>query len=346
MGKGARAVLGAALFAAIPLVGVADLLSGVDLGFSPFYAAPVAALAWEFGMAHGLVAAALSGAAWAIADHINRPGLDLAAGTWNTALRVLGLVTLAYLLAAVRRSQNDLRVALSQRDEFLSLVAHELRAPVAAIEIVATALARSAVPQTEQRSALAQLLEQSRDLRTLAEDVLSIGRLEAGVERVEVETFDLIVLAGEVASRGDRVRLDPARPSSVVVRADRRQVRRALTNVVDNALKFSKDAPVELAVAEADGWATVRIADHGIGLAADEAAQLFEKYARIDHPVVRRTPGVGLGLYLTRLLLRVNGGSIEARSPGRGLGSTFLIRLPMHPSRHRTGAAIQEGSGV
>lgn len=157
------------------------------------------------------------------------------------------------------------------------------------------------------------------------------------------EACDLGELAREVGKRDARVIVDPpAEPVSVT--ADSQQVRRALANVVDNALKFSGEAPVRLSVGEESGWGVVRVADRGIGLTPHDAAQLFEKYARVDDPSVRRTPGVGLGLYLTRLLLRANGGSIDAASPGKGLGSTFVIRLPSPTRAVTTRAPSREGS--
>ncbi len=327
MGKGSTGIIAAVLlFLAIPLVAIADLVSGSSLGFSPFYAAPVALVAWQLGRGPGIASAVISGAAWSFADHVNRPDLELSAATWNDSVRVLGLVALAYLLAVVRRSQSDLQLALSQRDEFLSLVAHELRAPVAAIEIVATGLARSASATDEGRP-LRQLVQQSRHLRALAEDILAIGRLEAGVERTARETFDVCGLVREVAERDERVSLD-ASSLAVSVNADRQQIWRALSNVVDNALKFSSDV-VALSVGSADGSALIRVTDHGIGLDSADIVGLFQKYGRSDDPAVRRTPGVGLGLYLARLSVEANGGTIEATSPGRRKGATFIVRLPI-----------------
>ncbi len=327
MGKGsARTIAGVLLFVAIPLVAVADLVSGSSLGFSPLYAAPVALVAWLYGRGPGIASAVISGAAWSFADHVNRPDLELGAAIWNDSVRVLGLVALGYLLAVVRRSQNDLRLALSQRDEFLSLIAHELRAPVSAIEIVATGLARSA-SATDQGRPLRQLVQQSRQLRALAEDILAIGRLEAGVERVTPEIFDLCFLARELAEQDERISLDMS-STAIPVHADRQQIRRALSNVIDNALKFSNEL-VMLSVDATDGGVIIRIADSGIGLAPGDLARLFQKYGRSEDPTVRRSPGVGLGLYLARLSIEANGGSIEATSPGKGEGATFTIRLPV-----------------
>lgn len=324
------AALGVALFATIPLVALMDLLTGADLGFSPLYAAPVALIAWSFGRGAGLVAAIFSGAAWSGAGHLNHPDLPLASAAWNDSVRLGGLVALAVLLSALRRSQDGLRAALAQRDEFLSILAHELRAPVAAIEIVATRLARTAGIAPEPRRALEQLLQESRDLRGLAEDVLSMARLEAGIENVEAELFDIRELVGELAERSDRISVVESELTPVHVRADRQQMRRALANILDNALKFSgEDDTVRIALRQTAARAEIEVADSGIGLAPGEAALLFAKYRRSDDALVRRKPGVGLGLYLSRLIVVANGGSIEATSPGKGQGTTVRMCIPV-----------------
>jgi signal transduction histidine kinase len=329
----------AVLFASLPLVALADLTTGADLGFSPLYAAPVALLAWRYGARAGLAAAVLSGMGWAAASHLNRPDLAPLAAAWNDSVRIAGLVVLAYLLAAVRRTQQALREALTLRDEFLSLVAHEIRAPVAAIEILATGLVRAAGIASDDRRALTRLLQQSGELRALAEDVLAIGRLEAGTATGEVETFDLRVLVWEVAARGDRVDVVDTYADEILVRADRKRIRRALGNIIDNALKFSPaDRTVQVTASAARGDALVVVADHGIGIDPADALRIFDKYARADDPYVARTPGVGLGLYLTRLILRASGGDVSVTSPGRGHGATFRMRLPLAATARTVGA--------
>lgn len=320
----------AALFACLPLVAFVDLVTGADLGFSPLYAAPVALLAWRYGTEAGIAGAVISGIGWAFASHLNRPDLAPLAAMWNDSVRIAGLVVLAYLLAAVRRTQQALQKALALRDEFLSLVAHEIRAPVAAIEILATGLVRADGLASDDRRALTRLLRQSGELRALAEDVLVIGRLEAGRGSGESETFDLRVLVWELADRGDRVDVVDTHAEEILVRADRQRIRRALANIIDNALKFSPaDRTVQVSASAAAGTALVVVADHGIGIDPPDAARIFDKYARADDPYVSRTPGVGLGLYLTRLVLRASGGDVSVTSAGRGHGATFHVRLPL-----------------
>src|SRR5438105_12652102 len=115
----------------------------------------------------------------------------------------------------------------------------------------------------------------------------------------------------------------------VGVEADAELIGRALDNVVLNALKYSPaGTPVDVSV-RVEGWeALLEVRDQGIGLRTEDLAQLFKKYGRIVHPKTTGIEGIGLGLYLTRLLVEAHGGTISAASPGPGQGATFTIRLP------------------
>jgi signal transduction histidine kinase len=114
----------------------------------------------------------------------------------------------------------------------------------------------------------------------------------------------------------------------VIVDADQEVIRRALTNVLDNALKFSgATQPVEVELRTANAHAHVRVIDHGIGLDPGEVRSLFGKYSRL--PTARSFSGIGLGLYYAQLALQAHGGGISARSAGQGTGATFELLLPL-----------------
>ncbi len=321
-----RVLAAVALFAAAPLIALLDLSTGLEVSFSIFYVIPPVVAGWYLGARLGIGVALLTGLSWAYAESVTRVA-SMPAAFWNRGTRVLVIIAFTYLVALVHRNQSELRRLLAQRDEFLSLVAHELRAPVAAIDIVATGLTRAAALSDPERHALDRLREQARGLTTLAESLLSVGRLEAGVGRLDPREFDLREMLITLA--GDESRLEVTAPMSpVVVTADHDTIRRAIMNVVDNALKFSRPGdPVALELREDPGHATVRITDRGIGFDAADAQRLFRKYSRIRDTA--DVPGVGLGLYFTQLALEAHGGTVRAQSPGRGSGATFELRLPM-----------------
>lgn len=333
-----RAVAAVALLFAGPAIAFVDLATGLEISFSIFYVVPPVVAGWYLGARVGVLVAILTGLSWAYAESITRTA-SVSAALWNRGTRILVLVAFTYLIDLVHRNQQELRRLLVQRDEFLSLVAHELRAPVAAIEIVATGLAKTRGVEDRERRALDQMREQAHGLTTLAEGLLSVGKLETHASLSEREEVDLRALLLPLAEATPRLALTtPMTP--VIIDADREVIRRALTNVVENALKFSEASrPVEVELRAADAHALVRVVDHGIGLDSAEIANLFRKYARM--PAARPFAGIGLGLYYAQLALRAHGGAISAKSAGHGRGTTFELRLPLATRR----AAVMESGG-
>jgi len=331
-----RVLATVALIVAGPAIALIDLWTGLEISFSIFYVIPPVVAGWYLGARVGVLVAILTGLSWAYAESITRAA-SVSAALWNRGTRILVLVAFTYLIDLVHRNQQELRRLLVQRDEFLSLVSHELRAPVAAIEIVATGLAATRGLEQRERRALDQMREQAHGLTALAEGLLSVGKLETHASLSEREEVDLRTLLVSLAEATPRLALTtPMTP--VIIDADREVIRRALTNVVENALKFSEATqPIEVELRAAEAHALVRVVDHGIGLEPSDVANLFRKYARM--PAAKPFAGIGLGLYYAQLALRAHGGAISASSAGAGRGTTFELRLPLAARR----AFVTEG---
>ena len=323
-----RALAATAVFLAAPAIAVTDLTTGLEFSFSIFYVIPPVVAAWYFGRGLGIAVSIVTGLSWAYAESVTRIA-SVPAATWNRGTRILVLIAFAYLIDLVQRHQRELRRLLAQRDEFLSLIAHELRAPVAAIEIVATGLADTPDLGAAEQRALVRLRDQAHGLSGLAEGLLSVGQLEAGLGRLEPRRIDLRSILLPLAEDEPRLELTvPDAPIHVTVDPD--AVRRGIVNVVGNALKFSPPGERVLAVVDtANGSARLRVTDRGVGLDRAEAGRLFVKYGRIRTTDTAHVPGVGLGLYFTRLVMDAHGGSIAVTSGGHGSGSTFELRLPL-----------------
>jgi signal transduction histidine kinase len=232
------------------------------------------------------------------------------------------------------------------REEFLSLVSHELRLPVAAIGLIAETLAETpGLGPTEQR-AINRLHQLARDLSRLAEDLLTITSLESGQFRLlpgPVDLHGLVVDLTDHAADPTRIRVE-GHPGPVPIHADADRVRQAIGNLLSNALKYSPpQAPIRVIVTGDAATAEVSVVDQGVGFPADQARLLFRKYGRLRSQGTAHIGGVGLGLYLTRLLVEAHGGVIQAASAGPGKGATFTITLPRRhpPSR---GSAAEHSS--
>jgi len=229
------------------------------------------------------------------------------------------------------RMAEDLRDVDRQREEFLSLVSHELRHPVAAIGLMAEGLGSTPGLGEKERLALRRLRQQAQSLSRLAEEVLEVARVESGGVQLHRTTVELGALVDDVAqqtSEPDRLRIElPEQP--VEIEADPERLGIAVDNLLRNALKYSPPGtPVQVRVVAATDEVEVEVRDEGIGLSETDLGQLFQKYRRVKNIRASGIRGVGLGLYLTRLLIEAHGGRISAASPGPGLGATFTIQLP------------------
>jgi signal transduction histidine kinase len=237
------------------------------------------------------------------------------------------------------------RQILQDREDFLGLVAHELKTPVAVIKAYAELLeAQMAQPQlfTAQRSAMrevvAHILDQADLMSGLIEEILEVQRVQLAKLPLEISRLDLVELARgaaeEVAqtSHGHTIRVvavDPLPPVSV----DRGRIRQVLVNLLENAIKYSDDGEIQVQVGRGEHagrpMAVVSVRDEGIGLEPADLDRIFERFVQAASGPVRGHAGLGLGLYVARQIARAHQGEVWAASPGKGRGSTFYLRLPL-----------------
>ena len=229
-----------------------------------------------------------------------------------------------------------------QREEFLALVSHELRQPLAAIATMAAALSEAPKLDEPDRRALQHLQHHASSLSTLANDLLAVARLETGLFRLHPVVVDLGALVTAVAGETPeptRVQVElPAAP--LQIEADPERLGQAICNLLHNALKYSPPAsPITVTVRGTITEAHVAVRDRGVGLAPAEISQLFQKYGRVRNSRTEGIPSVGLVLYLTRLLAESHGGRVTAESPGPDQGTTFTLTVPRDARRRDASGA-------
>ncbi len=248
--------------------------------------------------------------------------------------------------ARLFRSEHAARAtaerAVRARDEFLSIASHELKTPLTTVKGSTQLLRRqfsSGRPDLARIERFSQTLEgQVNRLEALVADLLDISRIDQGRDAMRLEPTDLVALASRLVSEiqespdwttGHRLVLDAPEPASGVWDAIR--IEQALTNLLNNALRYSPDGGEVRLTIRADGDdVTIEIADQGIGIPADEHDLLFQPFSRSR--LTRRTiDGTGLGLYITRRIVERHGGGISVESEP-GAGSIFTIRLPGNSS--------------
>ena len=214
------------------------------------------------------------------------------------------------------------------KEQVFRAVAHDLRAPLLGLQGYIYILQNGKVSEKEKQNYLKLMGEAAQNLSALLEDVLDVSRLEAGMAHVHKESVDLHALVDEVLGTlrptaqqknlklSDQLDVDR-------VPADPKLLKRVLTNLVSNAIKFTEKGFVKVTASQDKKAYTVSVQDSGIGLSEQEMKGLFHKY----HQVHTDKPGFGLGLFISRQLVEAHGGSLKVTSqPGKG--STFTVRLP------------------
>jgi PAS domain S-box-containing protein len=235
------------------------------------------------------------------------------------------------------RDVTDERAVEQMKTDFVSTVSHELRTPLAAIYGAAMTLRRRdlAVDETQKERLLEVVSSEADRLARIVNDILWASRLESGRMSIAIERCDAGAIANEVvdvlrsrAPEGIEVAVKKARGLPPVA-ADPDKLRQILTNLIDNAIKYSPDGGrVEVEIGRSGGRVRFRVTDQGLGIPPAEQDRIFEKFFRLDPNLTRGVGGTGLGLYISReLVMRMNG-RIWVDSDGR-TGSSFFLELPV-----------------
>jgi len=246
---------------------------------------------------------------------------------------ITGLIlNTTFLVREIKRNE--------QHDAFVNAVTHELKTPVTSIRLhLETLLSREAsVSEAKRREFYGVMLEDSNRLLHTIEQVLNTG--QASSTPLHLERHDLAALVEECVTftrtrlhlADTALRFAPA-DRGVAVVGDRNELRGAIVNLLDNAVKFSGDhVDVAVAVAREGDRAIVRVRDSGPGLPASEAKRIFKRFYRVPGPLTQRVKGTGLGLFIVQSAAKRHGGRAYAISAGPGSGSTFCIELPAAPA--------------
>jgi two-component system phosphate regulon sensor histidine kinase PhoR len=219
------------------------------------------------------------------------------------------------------------------KSALISTVSHELRTPLTLIHGFAELLVLRDMPVERQRASAVEILDASRRLARLIDDLLSVSRMESGRLVLDPRPLDLAAVVERILSpfraMAARHTLRASVPAGLpVVWGDPDKVEQILTNLVGNAIKYSPGGGEVLVSVEHDGdTVQVSVRDQGIGMSPRDMGQLFEKFYRVDREEVRRAGGTGLGLYITKRLVEMHGGRLWAES-WPGVGSVFRFTLP------------------
>jgi signal transduction histidine kinase len=235
-----------------------------------------------------------------------------------------------FLVREIRRNE--------QHDSFINAVTHELKTPVASIRLYLQTLQTRDLPDDKRREFYRIMLEDSDRLLQTIEQVLQAGSSGSRWRRISRTRLDLAEITLEcVALARTRFHLDEGAlvfenqvPSKAIVMGDPDELKAAIWNLLDNAVKYSSGAvQVRVTLEELDGQRlAVRVTDNGVGISPAELKRIFRRFYRIPASVAMRAKGSGLGLFIVRSVAKKHGGRAFAESPGQGHGSTFTLLLP------------------
>ncbi len=263
-----------------------------------------------------------------------------------TVLAALSLLMIGGIFLTYRNVSREMKLARLKSD-FVANVSHELRTPLALIRLYAETLELGRLTAKDKYQEYFRIIrEESERLTALINNILDFSRIEAGRKEYEFKETDLPEL---IRSTLDSYRFQIEQNGFAFeenisrdippVNVDREAIARSLLNLVNNALKYSKDQKfIGVSLYRTNGSVKLEVCDHGIGIPPAEQEKIFEKFYRCGDPLVHNIKGSGLGLSLVRHIVRAHGGDVQVESTPEK-GSKFTIALPLDSSS-RTGAAI------
>jgi signal transduction histidine kinase len=240
------------------------------------------------------------------------------------------LVNTVFLVREIRRNE--------QQDSFLNAVTHELKTPIASIRLYLETLESRQLDESQRRDFYRIMLEDTDRLLGTVEQVLKASQVRQGSVRQNWREVDFAVVVHDLLELArlrqhlptEALHFGAEPPSGITVIGNAEELRTAVFNLFDNAIKYSgekKDIVVDLLTPNID-TVSLRIRDHGVGISRKDLKRIFKRFYRSPNPMTGRVKGTGLGLFIVRSVARAHGGDVYAESEGEGRGSTFTFRLP------------------
>jgi signal transduction histidine kinase/CheY-like chemotaxis protein len=269
--------------------------------------------------------------------------------------RVVRLVGIAEDVTDRKRTEEELRESARRKEEFLAVLSHELRNPLAPIQTSLDLLEQTQFKDAGTERELAMINRQVQNLKRLVDDLLDVSRISRGKIELRKSAVELApVVAHAVQAlrplfEEHRQELKVSVPAqSIWLEADPTRLEQVLFNLLLNAIKFTPEGgQAWLEVESFPGQVVIRVRDTGIGIEADLLPKVFDLFLQGERRIGLSHEGGGIGLSLARNLVELHGGTIKAHSPGRDMGSEFVVRLPVLttvPSERQLPSQVAQGA--
>lgn len=232
-----------------------------------------------------------------------------------------------------RHLYKEAQDAIKTKDLFTNMIAHELRAPLTAMRGYASMITEADDARKEDREHANRVSQASERLLNIVNDLLDVARIQSGKLSVELTEVDLSVIVNAVA---DELRVSATEKKlslacagteqSHLAAADPKRLHQALTNLVSNSIKYTKEGTIEVSIEEKNQNFEIRIKDNGMGISAADQQKLFAPFYRVNSKDVSQVTGTGLGMWITRQLLELMGASIAVESI-KGVGTHIVVTV-------------------
>jgi signal transduction histidine kinase len=310
---------------------------GEHLMFSMYYLA-VSVAAWAGGIRPAMITAILSSI---LASYIfTDPRGQLVASNWEELIGLIIFLSVSLVIGVLAEislnSSERVRAAEQQKDDFLAILAHELRNPLAIIHYTNVAEQQAPLGANDGRSGVID--RQVQQLDQMIDDLLDISRVSRGKFRLEFEPIGVASIVDEVLEEVEHI-IDDRDHELTVTRADDElivwgdplRLEQIVSNLLRNAARYTpRGGRIELNVFAENDSLVLRIRDNGQGIPKEMLSRVFDLHTQVQRSLETSGTGLGVGLALVRTLVELHGGKIAALSEGPNRGSEFIIRIPLY----------------
>jgi len=276
--------------------------------------------------------------------------LDTLVFTSQLSLQILkGLILILFLyfgylliksvLLEIQRRQEIEKIDKA-KSEFISIASHQLRTPLTAIKGYISMILEGTYGQLAEKQVrpMENVYQSNERLIKLVNDLLNLSRLDAGKIEFSPELNSLEEMVSDIIEelrinaekKGLYMKIVKSLKPLPKIMVDQDKLRQVILNIIDNAIKYTKEGGITLELKKLDGEEEIKVSDTGEGMDKGELNSLFQMFSRTTAGTQLHAEGAGLGLYVARQFIEMHGGKIWAESPGKGKGSTFYIQLPIH----------------
>jgi len=281
-------------------------------------------------------------------------GTNFISEYWSYPIRrggqIAGVVVTFLDITDRKRAEEEIRTAARRREEFLAMLSHELRNPLAAVVSAIKVMQTNGKPDAVEKARLI-VERQSRHMARLLDDLLDVSRITRGGIELRKEDMDLAGVIGfaieaitpVLEERNARVITDIS-DEVLSVRGDSARIQQVVMNLLSNSARYSPPGkPIQLSAAVEEESVVLRVKDEGRGISPAMLSEIFELFVQNEQGLERSSGGLGIGLTLVRQIVELHGGTVKAYSDGPGTGSEFVVRLPLQRNAVlRAGAGQQE----